>query len=208
MKPVKVIIADDHALFVNGLELLLKEDPDVEVIAVANDGNDLLRLTEKQLPDVILLDVNMPNMNGLDALKHIKKNFSSAKVIILSTYQEDHLIEKAKQYGANGYLLKNCNKDELIKTIFLVAEGKTCFPYRIPKTDRNFTYTDILLKKINLTKRELEITELIKEGLTNQQMAEKLFLSIFTVETHRKNIMQKLQLKNPAALIRFLLEIK
>lgn len=208
MEPIKIVIADDHALFVNGLELLLKEDQRIDVIAIADDGKELLRVITQQRPDLILLDINMPNMNGLDALMQIKKNFPAIKTIVLSTYHESHLIERAKQNGADGYLLKNCNKEELFKAISLVISGSTCFPLRLQKIENDFNRTDSFLKKFNLTKRELEITEFIKEGFTNQQIAEKLFLSIFTVETHRKNIMQKLQLKNPAALIRFLMETR
>lgn len=206
MKQTKIIIADDHNLFINGLQLLLKEEEDMDVVGIANDGHELLQLLAQQLPDLVLLDINMPNMNGLDAVKQIKQSFPLLKVIMLSTYHEDHLIEKAKQYGANGYLLKNCNKDELLKTISLVADGKICFPYRLPKIENSFNNEDHFLKQFNLTKRETEIVGLIKEGFTNQQMAEKLFLSIFTIETHRKNIMQKLQLNSPSALIRFLMK--
>lgn len=206
MKQIRIIIADDHTLFINGLQMLLKEAPDINVTAIANDGRSLLSLIALQPPDLVLLDINMPNMNGMEALQHIRRDFPMVRTIILSTYHEDHLIEKARQYGANGYLLKNCDKEELLKTLSLVMSGETCFPYRLPKQENSFDEQDHFLKQFNLTKREMEVISLIKDGLTNQQMAEKLFLSIFTVETHRKNIMQKLQLKSPAALIRFLME--
>lgn len=206
MEQIKVIIADDHTLFINGLQMLLKEEPGIDVIAVANDGKALLNLMILQEPDLVLLDINMPNMNGLEALKHIRHDFPAVKTIILSTYHEDHLIEKARQYGANGYLLKNCNKEELFKTLSLVLSGNSCFPYRLPKPDNSFDHPDSFLRQFNLTRRENEIIVLIQEGMTNQQMAAQLFLSIFTVETHRKNIMQKLNLKSPSALIRFLME--
>lgn len=206
MTLTKIIIADDHTLFTNGLELLLKQEPDMQVIGVVGDGKSLLSLIELQRPHLILLDINMPEMSGMVALQRIKQNYAAIKVLMLSTYNEAHLIETSKQFGANGYLLKNCSKPELLKTIAAVMQGNSCFPYRGPDMFNNADDPDHLLKQFNLTRREIEIVFLIKEGLTNQLIAEKLFLSIFTVATHRKNIMHKLHLKSPAALMRFLME--
>ena len=203
---IKLIIADDHILFIDGLKLLLREEKDMALINIANDGKELLDIMHQQLPDVVLLDINMPKINGLDAVRFIKQSYPAVMVIMLSTYNEDHLIEKAKQYGANGYLLKNSSKEELLQTIHLVAEGHSCFPYRLPKIENVFDSTDNFLKQFNLTKREFEIIQLIKKGYTNQQIAEKLYLSIYTVETHRKNIMQKLGLNTPSSLMKFIIE--
>ncbi len=205
-KTIHLIIADDHSLFIDGLKLLLRDESDITVDDVANDGKELLSLLQRQTPNIVLLDINMPKLNGLEASRHIKKSYPGIKIIILSTYKEDHLIEKAKQYGANGYLLKNCSKEELLQTIQLIFTGHSCFPYRTPKDDNGFDEKDVFLKQFDLTKREAEIIQLIKNDLTNQQIADKLYLSIYTVETHRKNIMQKLGLKSPAALIKFILE--
>ena len=202
---MRVIIADDHLLFIDGLVSLLKNEKDIHVACIAHNGRQLLDIIRTECADLILLDINMPGLNGLDTLKQIKDSWPSLHVIMLSTYNEPNLIEKAKANGANGYLLKNCNKDDLIQTIHLVASGQSCFPYQKPHL-YNTDGPDKFLKQFNLSKRELEIMKLLKEGLTNKQIAEKLFLSIFTVETHRKNIMQKLDLKSPAALIKFNLE--
>ncbi len=202
---IKIIIADDHLIFIDGLSSLLAGEKDIKIEDVAIDGKELLDILERKKPDIILLDINMPGMNGLEALRYIKQSWPSIHVIILSTYNEAHLIEKAKQNGAHGYLLKNCNKGELIQTIRLVLSGQTSFPYQKPlkqATDEN----DHFLRQFSLSKREIEIIHLVKEGYTNQQIADKLFLSIYTVETHRKNIMQKLQLKSPTALMKFILE--
>lgn len=206
MDKIKIVIADDHTLFVDGLQLLIKDEAWIEIIEIANDGKELLDILPKNMPDIVLLDINMPKMNGLNAVHYIKQNFPLLKVIMLSTYNEDHLIEKAKQLGVNGYMLKNSNKEELFQAMRLVAMGHECFPYRFPKQENEFDAKDNFLKHSNITKRELEIIELIKNNLTNQQIADKLFLSVYTVETHRKNIMQKLELHNPSALIKFIIE--
>ena len=203
---IKLIIADDHLLFIDGLQSLLKDEEQISVVDIANDGKELLDILQKQTPDTILLDINMPKLNGLEATKYIKHSHPSIKIIILSTYNEDHLVEKSKEYGANGYLLKNCTKAELLQSIFLVSAGHSCFPYRDPKTSNEFDTSDNFLKSYDLTKREVEIIQLIKTHHTNQQIADKLFLSIYTVETHRKNIMHKLGFKHPSALMKFILE--
>jgi DNA-binding NarL/FixJ family response regulator len=148
----------------------------------------------------------MPVLNGLDAARYIKQTHSSIKLIILSTYNEDHLVDKAKQVGVNGYLLKNSSKEDLLQTIRLVMNNQSAFPYLEPKKENIFDKEDNFLKQFNLTKREMEIIQLLKKDQTNQQVADQLFLSIYTVETHRKNIMQKLGLKTPVALMKFIIE--
>jgi two-component system nitrate/nitrite response regulator NarL len=205
MNNVKIIIADDHTLFINGLQLLMKDEAWIEIIDIANDGKELLDILNNKVPDIVLLDINMPVMNGLNAVHFIKQAFPLVKVIMLSTYNEDHLIEKAKKLGVNGYLLKNSNKEELFQAIQLVASGHICFPYRPPKHENEFDGQDGFLKQFNITKREFEILKLIKSNFTNQQIADKLFLSVYTIETHRKNIMQKLELKNPSSLMKFII---
>ena len=206
MNNIKIIIADDHNLFINGLQLLLKEESWIEIIDIANNGRELLEVLQRSQPDLILLDLNMPNMNGFEAARYIKQNHPAVKLIILSTYNEEHLIDKAKQIGINGYLLKNCNREELLQTISLVMNHQTSFPYFEPRENNSFDSKDNFLIQFNLTKRELEIIQLIKNGFTNQLIANKLFLSIYTVETHRKNIMHKLNLNTPMALIKFIVE--
>lgn len=203
---IKIIIADDHNLFIDGLKLLLKDEPDMVVIDIANDGRELLAILPRTVSDIVLLDVNMPNLNGLDTARYIKQSYPSVKTIMLSTYNDEHLIEKAKALGVNGYLLKTTNKEELLQTIRLVASGQACFPYRQPMSKTGFDDNDGFLKQFNLTKREMEILQFLKTGTTNQQIAEKLFLSVYTIETHRKNIMQKLNLKSPVALHKFISE--
>jgi two-component system, NarL family, nitrate/nitrite response regulator NarL len=196
---VKLIIADDHALLLDGMCSLLQQEDNIMVTHTATDGKELLDLLTIETPDVVMLDINMPYINGLEATKHIKQLYPGIKVIILSSYNEPHLITQARNNGANGYLVKNCDKNEMINTIRLVNAGGSSFPGKMMSADHSF------LKPFNLTRREIEIIELISRQYTNQQIADQLHLSIYTIETHRKNIMQKLQLKTPAALIRFIL---
>src|SRR6188508_2560808 len=153
---INLIIADDHTLFIDGLKLLLKDESDMKVIEVANDGKELLSILPIPNADIILLDINMPNLNGLDAARYIKQSYTKMKIIMLSTYDDEHLIEKAKLLGANGYLLKTTSKEELLETIRLVESGQSCFPYRQPKQKNDFDTNDSFLKQFNLTKRELE----------------------------------------------------
>jgi len=205
-KKLSLIIADDHTLFIDGLSMLLQSDPGIEILNIASNGRELMGLLHTHNPDIILLDINMPGYNGFESLSRIKSFYPRIKVIMLSTYNEEHLIEKAKAGGANGYMVKNADKSELINVIKLVSQGQSCFPYKPPVMSPAFDEQDPFLKQFQLTKRELELLQLIKENHTNQQMADNLHLSIYTVETHRKNIMQKLNLKNPVELTKFILQ--
>lgn len=201
-----VIIADDHTLFINGLCMLLQNEPDIEIMNIAANGKEVLGLLHTSTPNLILLDINMPGINGFEVLKRVKSYYPKIKVIMLSTYNEEHLIEKAKAGGANGYIFKNAEKSELLKVMRLVGQGQLCFPYKPPVVNSTFDESDPFLKQFQLTKRETELLQFIKQDFTNQQMADHLHLSIYTVETHRKNIMQKLNLKNPVELSRFMLQ--
>ena len=206
VEKITVIIADDHTLFINGLCMLLQNEPDIEIMNIAANGKEVLGLLHTNAPNLLLLDINMPGINGFEVLKRVKSYYPKIKVIMLSTYNEEHLIEKAKAAGANGYLFKNAEKSELLRVMRLVAQGQLCFPYKQPVINSTFNESDPFLKQFQLTKREAELLQFIKQDFTNQQMANHLHLSIYTVETHRKNIMQKLNLKNPVELSRFILQ--
>lgn len=207
-KRIQIMIADDHPLFVEGLKMILSSNDLLQIAGIANDGKQLLYLlTQQSNIDLILLDVNMPNLNGLDTIKYIKQSFGASKVLMLSAYSDEKVVEQAKTAGADGYILKNSSKDELLKAIMDVVNGKTHFDIQNePNQDEAFKKMDIFLRQYNLTKREKEILLYLKQTYTNQQIADTLHLSIYTVETHRKNIMQKLQLNSPAALVKFLVE--
>jgi two-component system, NarL family, nitrate/nitrite response regulator NarL len=191
---VRIIAADDHTLFLDGISSLLHQEDNLEVIHTAASSDELLRLMTIEQPDVVIIDISI---NGLQATKRIRDCYPDTRVIILSYHQEANMALQARNSGASGYLQKTCNKDDLINTIRLVHAGGTSFPGKAADTS--------FLSSYNLTRRETEIVQLISRQYTNQQIADFLHLSIYTIETHRKNIMQKLQLKTPAALIRFIL---
>ena len=205
---INLMIADDHPLFVEGLKMILGSDPLINIAGIANDGKQLLYLlTQQPETDLILLDVNMPNLNGLDTIKYIKQSFVKVRILMLSAYNDLKLIEQAKQAGADGYVLKNSSKDDLTGAIKKIVGGELVFIAGNETDPKDaFKKLDVFLRKFNLTKRELEIVYYLKQTYTNQQIAEKLHLSIYTVETHRKNIMHKLQLNSPAALVKFMIE--
>ena len=206
MKKIAITIVDDHELFVNGIKLLLEKESWIEITGSANNGKELLTALRAKVPDIILLDINMPILNGFKAVNHIGQLLPKIRIIFLSSYSELHLIEKAKSLGVKGYLLKNSSKEELFQVIKLVASGQTYFPIREKNKSNEFETADDFLKQFHITKRELEILQLIKIDLTNQQIADQLFLSVYTVETHRKNIMHKLGLNTPGRLIKFIFE--
>jgi two-component system, NarL family, nitrate/nitrite response regulator NarL len=146
-------------------------------------------------------------MNGLETIKYIKQSYPSLKIVMLSGYFDDAIIKEAKSKGANGYLLKSSQKDELIETIKTAYAGNNfSSPQNEEKSAESFALNDQFLQQFNLTKREKELVQHIKKGLTNQDIADTLHLSIYTVETHRKNIMQKLKLNSPGALMKFIIE--
>lgn len=203
--PVKIILADDHRLFTTGVSSLLSADPQLQVTVTVSNGAELLDQLARKEPDLVLADLNMPLVNGLEATRLIRERYPRVKVIILSGYNDAHLIHQAAQSGARGYVLKNCDAADLFNAIRLVIAGKTSFPPGSLLPVQNFQTDNAFLQQFNLTRREKEILHLISRQFTNQQIADNLHLSIYTIETHRKNIMKKLQLKTPAALLRFIL---
>lgn len=200
-----ILLIDDHVLFVSGLSTLLADKKNNYHIEVATSGDEALQMIAEKQPDLILLDIGMPGIGGMEILKFLTRLYPTIKVIMLSSYNDMHLIEKARRDGAKGYLIKNSSIEELQNAITATIEGKVCFPATTISSDQD-PDTNPIVKQFNLTKREIEIIQLIKAELTNKQIAEKLFLSIFTIETHRKNIMHKLKLNNPASLMKFILD--
>jgi DNA-binding NarL/FixJ family response regulator len=204
---IRIMLADDHPLFIEGLSMMLRREPDFELCGIANNGREVLEMLPATKPDLILLDINMPKMNGLETIKYIRQSYPNVKIVMLSGYFDDAIIKEAKIKGANGYLLKSCQRDELIHTIKMVYSGALfATPQQDDPVSGDFLANDKFLAQFNLTKRERELIQLIKNGMTNQEIAQNLHLSVYTVETHRKNIMQKLKLNSPGALMKFIIE--
>jgi DNA-binding NarL/FixJ family response regulator len=203
---IRILIADDHRVFIEGVKALLKEIEDFDVVADAENGIQLIEQVSKHKPDVVLTDIQMPLKDGIEATKEIHKLFPEIKIIALTMLNESMFIKKMLEAGAAGYVLKTIDKEELIKVIYKVASGEKHFSAEVTaRLMNNFSQKSPL---DILTKREKEILGLIAQGLTDKEIAEKVFLSPLTATTHRKNILSKLGLKNKVELTRFALENK
>ncbi|WOK04699.1 response regulator transcription factor [Imperialibacter roseus] len=203
---LRIVIADDHLLFIDGLRLMLTKEPDLEVVGTATGGKQLQSLLRDTQVDVVLMDINMPGINGLEVTREINAWNPHVKIIMLSTYGEDYMIQKAREYGARGYLLKTSPREKLVEAIRNVASGETVFPLRKPDHAASFTEDESFVKQFNLTRREMDIIQHIKQGMTTKEMADQLNLSQFTIKTHRKNIASKLGLKNFASMMKFIID--
>lgn len=203
MKP-KLLIADDHTLFNEGIKQLISDHYDI--IGQVFDGKDVLYTMLLKVPDVILLDINLPSINGFEVAKEIKKSFETVKIIFLSMYTEPRFIEQSQQLNIDGYLLKNSTKEELIRGIDSVLKGINYYDPKLDQTRQNLHHDDYFVKQFSLTPREVEIIRMIKDGLNTSEIAEKLFLGLETVKTHRKNIYYKLSITKSTELIKFALE--
>lgn len=202
--PIKVFIVDDHQMIIEGIKSLLLGEDCIELIGSANTSKNCLQFFRMKTANIILMDINLPDISGIDLCKIIKKEYPDVKIIALSTHNQGTYVRKMLESGANGYLLKNADKCEIIKAIVTVCKGNNYLTFEAEKSLR---YETELQKKLpKLTKREKEVLILIAEGLTNIQISEKLFISIDTVDSHRKNLYTKLNVKNTAMLIRFATE--
>jgi DNA-binding NarL/FixJ family response regulator len=201
----KIIIADDHSFMIEGVQTILKDDTAIKIIATAQNGYQLIDAVIKELPDLIILDLNMPGKDGMSSIEHIKKGFSSIKILVLSNYTQPDLICKIKNLGVNGFISKNTDATELRDAIHAVLSGKDYFQNLDTKSaaDQEDTYLDNFMRKFQLTSREVGIIRLICKEKTTKEIAAELFLSELTINTHRRNINRKLDIKNTAGLINF-----
>lgn len=208
MKEIRLVIADDHDLFRKGLTELLSKYEDVNVIKSVADGNEFIKILKNNLDfDIVLLDITMPNMDGFEVLKEMKTLNSKIKPIVISMHNDGNYIAKCAKSGAYGYLLKNADEAELIKAVRMVYKGSKYFNAEISEKMINFISMNSVSEKL-LSKKETQVLELISEGLTTKEIATKLFVSDRTIETHRANILKKLEVKNTAELIKKATRIK
>lgn len=200
-QPIRVIIADDHALFRQALKTVLDAEPDLELVAEANDGEEAVRLAEELAPDVVLMDVRMPKVAGIDAARQLKENLPSTKIVMLTVSDEEEDLFDAIKAGASGYLLKEINPDEVAKAIRQVEGGQSLLsPSMASKLLSEFqTMTKRAEERPyhpRLTEREMEVLRHVAQGMTNREIGKALHISENTVKNHIRNILEKLHLNS------------
>lgn len=200
---IKVFITDDHYMVIEGIRSLLQNEKDIEWMGHASNADSCMAFLKNQQPDVILMDINMPGKSGIDLCKEVKDKYPGTFVIGLSTFNQQSFIHKMMENGASGYVLKNATQAELMDAIITVAKGRTYLSDEVAAVLKNTDNTNIPV----ITRREKEVLELIAEGLTNGEIAEKLFISNTTVDTHRKNLLVKFQTKNTASLVKTAMQL-
>jgi len=208
MKKIGVLLVDDHTVVRQGLRALLTSEEDMEVVGEAENGRQAVAAARKTPPDVVVMDIAMPLLNGLEATKQILKLVPTAKVLVLTSYGDDECVEQLMQAGAAGYLIKQTAANDLLKAIREVQRGNAYFSPSIAKRLRDqcreaFTTGQMLKKAGELTSREAEVLQLIAEGFSNKQIAGELCISIKTVEKHRQQVMNKLNIHDVAGLTRY-----
>ncbi len=208
MKRITVLLVDDHTVVRQGLRALLEVETDLQVVGEAEDGRRAVRLAKKTLPDVVVMDVAMPMLNGYEATRQILKNVPAAKVLVLSSYGADECVDRMLEAGAVGYLIKQTAANDLLKAIHEVQAGHAFFSPPIARRLRErglkvFASGRPGAKRGELTSRELEVLQLIAEGFPSKQIAAELEISIKTVEKHRQQVMNKLNIHDVAGLTRY-----
>jgi DNA-binding NarL/FixJ family response regulator len=205
---IKVLVADDHNLMIDGIKTTLSDVADIKIIAEASNGLDVLKLLESHKVDVILMDISMPYMDGLDCTKIVTEKFPSTKVIALSQFNEPRFVKRMMKNGSSGYLLKDSRKEELVNAIRLVFQGEQYFDKNLQINNTTFNHNTAKKNKelSQLTKREIEVLTLICNEFSTQNIADQLSISYNTVERHRANLIEKLGLKNTAGLVRWAIE--
>lgn len=212
MDRIRILLADDHAILRDGIRALLQDEPDMLVIGEAEDGHTTLRLIAELEPDVVVLDISMPMLNGLDAARQIKRDHPRTRVLILTMHENEEYVRQVLASGAMGYILKDAAAHEPIDAIRAVHRGEAVLSPAITRLviEDYLRWGDLQTnhQENDLSPREREILQLIAEGYTNKQIAEILFISIKTVQTHRTNLMSKLDLHDRGELIKYAIQKK
>lgn len=201
---IRLVIAEDHQSLIDGIKLLLEYEDGISIVGTANDGKALLEIVDKKQPNVILMDIRMPKINGIDATIKIKQNHPHVKVLAFTMFDQTEAIQQMLDAGASGYILKNSTLKEVYKAILTVHKDGTYFDANI-NTNALQSQPSNKSKGI-LTKRQIEILELIGQGKTSREIADTLFIGIHTVDTHRKNMARILGLQGKGELMRYALE--
>lgn len=214
--PVTLIIADDHRLYVESLVIALEHQTSipVRILGTVSNGDELLQRLQKQSPDIILLDLNMPVLNGLEVIPIIRSEHPERKILVVTKYSDPKFVKECLQiHGVSGYILKTSSLAELLDGIYEVQKGRSyitkglqIYPKETYEGDEDSQFDETFLAKYNLTRRELEILGLIAHAKSNAEIADGLFISPQTVGAHRKNIMRKLNISSTAGLVRFAIE--
>lgn len=210
---IRVALADDHEIVRHGIKMVLEDDPQITVVWEASDGQETIDKMNSDPPDILVVDIRMPLMNGLEVTKKLKKANPKVKILVLTMHDDSEYIHQSLQYGADGYLLKDTNKSEFNKAVHMVSNGQKYFSGDISSTIVDFymqagskhsesTPDSRSEDDYQLTRREKEILKLIYDGVSNKEIAEKLSKSIRTIETHRFNIMKKLDVNNITELFK------
>jgi len=212
MDKFSVVLVDDHLLFLEGMKSVLNAIDEVESVSIAYNGKDLFPLLFKVHPDLLLLDLNLVDENGLELIARVKKDFPTTKIMVLTSYNDPRYVKEAFRNGVDGYMLKNADKADLIEGIREVLSGEIFFGdgVELPNVSigngqskkSSFEADDRFVQKNNLTKREVEILGLIGEAMSNKEIAEQLFISDQTVSVHKKNLMRKLGVNSTASLVK------
>lgn len=213
----KIILVDDHKIVRDGLKLVLGSVPEFEIIGEGGDGNDAIALVSSHKPDILISDISMPNLNGLEAVEKIKKQSPETKVLFLSMFDKPEYVKFAVKVGADGYILKDADKEEMIKAIKKVVSGEKYFSGDVSGalidqfsgiSNAEVDKTSSNLDHYNLTKREAQILDFIVEGKSNKDIADSANISIRTIETHRLNIMKKMKVNSASDLVRLAMQAR
>jgi DNA-binding NarL/FixJ family response regulator len=205
----RIVLADDHEVMLDGLKSLLENEPEFQVVGSVQNGKELVKIVPELRPDICLVDLDMPEMNGLQASAKLLDLDPEIKIILLTMHNEGSILRKVKEIGMKGYIPKSSDSHELIFAIHQVLKGKTFYSGQITsKSDDPEAESSAMAKISQLTKRELEIIDLLCKGYSNKQMASLLFISSSTVDNHRTSIMRKLDVHNVVELTRFCLQHK
>ena len=203
---LRILLVDDHQLFLDGMGTLISQLGEMQVVATANNGTEAIEILKNKPCEIVIMDINMPQMDGIETTQQVTRLYPQTKILIVSMDLSAEAIKKAIQAGASGYILKNTGKEELKLAIYHLMEGEDYFAKEVMMQLTKTYMPQNQVKhesRVHLTKREREVIKLMVEEYAVSEIAEKLFISVQTVETHRKNLLKKLNLKNNIALVKY-----